>query len=105
MSLKWDPFQLQFLVHYQLQLTQIRLKNWSLSFLGCFGWAKSEQILSCLWGQFFVLGILNNQQGNISIASTHLLKTHMCGLVVKHSCLQSHSCFLFFRNQIRHRNV
>ena len=54
---------------------------------------RSKFFLS--WGQFFLLGFLNNPHGNFSIVSAHLLETHMCGLVVKHSCLQNHSCFLF----------
>ena len=44
------------------------------------------------------VGYMNNQQGNVSIVGTFLIENHMYGLVVKHSCLQIHSCFLFLKS-------
>ena len=95
MSLNWGRFQLTF----QLQKTPLQLNIMELIFSRLFLGCKLRSSIFLPYWQLFLLSIIINEQGNFSIASTCLHEIHMCGLWVKHSCLQNDSCFLF-RNLI-----
>ena len=90
MSLNWARFSLHFSSKKLLQPDILELIS-SRLFLGC----KIRSNTFLPYWQFFLLGIIINLQGNFSIASIWLHEIHMCGLWVKHSCLQNDSCFLF----------